>query len=82
MSDININPYLIIGAALTLTVSLAWNDAIQSAINKYYPTNNAKSVETKIVYAVVLTIIIIVVVYILNYAHHHIPAISQKLIWK
>ncbi len=74
MATVNLSPYLIIGAALTLTVSLAWNDAIQSIINSYYPTSDLNSIKAKLIYAVVLTIIILVTIAILN-------CVYQRVSW-
>lgn len=63
---ININPFIIIGGSLTLVVALAWNNAIQSAINYHYPSEGRDTVIAKIVYAFIVTFIIIVVAFLIN----------------
>jgi len=45
-------------AAFSFVAGLAWNDAIKSFIDQFFP-NNSGSVIVKLIYAVIVTIIIV-----------------------
>ncbi len=49
-----------IAAALGLVAGLAWNDAIKSLIDLFFPEQNA-AVLPKFIYAIVITIIVVLI---------------------
>jgi hypothetical protein len=49
--------------ALSLTVSLAWNEGIKSLINEYYPQSKDNT-RGKVIYALVITALAMGVVYL------------------
>jgi predicted secreted protein len=56
-------PLIIIGS-LSLMASLAWNEAIKSVIDHYYPDNSTQdNYVRKIIYATIISIIMILVIY-------------------
>lgn len=50
-----------IAAGLGIVVGLAWNEAIKSVIDYFYPLSSANSIFAKFLYAVILTVIVVVV---------------------
>lgn len=46
--------------ALSLVAGLAWNQAIQSLVNQFFPTKGG-SILANFVYAIIITVIIVVV---------------------
>lgn len=59
-------PLIIIGS-LSLMASLAWNEAIKSIIDYYYPnTINKDNYVRKVVYATILSIVIIIIIFLIN----------------
>jgi len=48
-------------AGLGLIVSLAWNEAVKSLIEKYFPLAGGDGTLAKVLYALILTIIVVVV---------------------
>lgn len=59
-------PIIIMGS-LSLMASLAWNEAIKSIIDYYYPnTINKDNYMSKVVYAAILSVIIILVIFIIT----------------
>ncbi len=48
-------------AAFGLVAALAWNEAIQSIVNKYLSFGEAGSVVSKLLYAIIVTILAVVV---------------------
>ncbi len=48
-------------SAFGLIAALAWNSAIQSIFDRYFPVNKAGGIEAKLIYAVVVTIIVVIV---------------------
>ena len=54
--------------AVVLLVALAWNDVVQSAVEKYYPKRDKKTIKGKIHYAVIITIVVILLqIYVFPY---------------
>jgi hypothetical protein len=49
----------LINSAFALVAALAWNEAIKAIIDRYVPTGSA--LYSKLIYAVILTIIIVLV---------------------
>ena len=47
-------------AGLGLIVSLAWNEAIKSLIEKYFPLAGGDGAFAKLLYALILTILVVV----------------------
>ena len=62
---------LVLTSVITATivlVSMAWNDVIQSIMNKYYPSTGTKTIVSKIYYAIVITLFVILLqIYIFPY---------------
>lgn len=57
MNDVKNDAFIYLLGALTLALGFAWNQAITSAIEKYFPIQDAVSV--KFIYAIALTIFIV-----------------------
>lgn len=51
-------------AGFGLVAALAWNDAIQSIINKFFPASSG--IISKLIYAVVITSLAVIITYILG----------------
>lgn len=62
----SIHTFFIVVTSIILIVSLAWNEAIQSTINYYYPAATTSSYTAKIFYAVILTIVVIIALKVMN----------------
>ena len=59
-------PLIVIGS-LSLMASLAWNEAIKSIIDYYYPnTINKDNYLRKVIYATILSIVMIFIIYLIN----------------
>lgn len=50
-----------IAGGLGIVVGLAWNEAIKSLIDYFYPTTGANSISAKFVYAVIITTVVVLV---------------------
>ncbi|MFA7653592.1 MAG: DUF5654 family protein [Candidatus Magasanikbacteria bacterium] len=48
-------------AGLGLIVSLAWNEAVKSLIEKYFPLASGDGALAKLLYALILTILVVMV---------------------
>lgn len=46
--------------AILLLITLAWNDVIQTALNNYFPESKSKTLKSKIVYALTITVIVVI----------------------
>jgi hypothetical protein len=44
---------------VVLLSGLAWNDVIQSTINKYYPPEKKQDIQAKLVYALIITLFVV-----------------------
>jgi len=49
-----------ITTAVLLLISLAWNDVVQTALNDYFPESKAKTLTSKVVYALIITIVVVI----------------------
>lgn len=50
-----------IAGGLGIVVGLAWNEAIKSLIDYFYPATGANSISAKFIYAVIITIVVVLV---------------------
>lgn len=50
-----------IAGGLGIVVGLAWNEAIKSLIDYFYPLSSANSISAKFVYAAIITFVVVVV---------------------
>jgi hypothetical protein len=64
-----VNPLSIVAGSLAFVGGLAWNDAIQAWIGEYYPVNEKKNAQAKLLYALIVTMIIVIVVLFLRYVN-------------
>lgn len=53
-----------VGVALTIVTGMAWNDAVKSGIEQYFPSKST-GVGGKFVYAILLTVLSIIIMYML-----------------
>lgn len=53
-----------VGVALTIVTGMAWNDAVKSGIEQYFPSKST-SVSGKFMYAILLTILSVFIMYML-----------------
>lgn len=54
--------------ATLLLIALAWNDVVQTIIEIYYPKKDRNSLQSKLYYAITITIIVIIIqLYIFPY---------------
>lgn len=75
-----VNPFVIVGGSLSFIGGLAWNEAIQSGINTYFPKrDNNSSLRAKFIYALIITIFIALFALFLNYANEQAIRAEQKL---
>lgn len=74
-TSLTVNPLFIVGASFILTASLAWNDAIQAAINNYYKFSRS-GVAAKLAYAICVTLIVVTMMYFLNYVYSTVQGTS------
>lgn len=58
MDDFRKSTVFYILAGFTVTLGLAWNDAISSSITQYYPLKK-DSLTAKFIYAIVLTVLVV-----------------------
>lgn len=57
-----------ITTACLLLISLAWNDVIQSAIEKYYPRKDIDTIKGKVSYAIIITTFVVLLeIYVFPY---------------
>jgi hypothetical protein len=78
MTDLKlVNPFTVLAGSLTFVAGLAWNEAVQSGINEYYPDRNA--FRAKLVYAVVVTLLITMIVMLLKYANDTATEIAKNI---
>ena len=63
----SINPVILIGSALAFVAGIAWNDAIQTGLEEYGPTEKGSQFKAKLIYAVIITIIVSGIVYALEF---------------
>jgi diacylglycerol kinase len=74
-----INPLVIIAGSLSMVGGLAWNTAVESGINYYYPdTKVGKDVTAKVIYALIITAVIIIAVFVLKYVNAQAAKIEQE----
>jgi glycerol uptake facilitator-like aquaporin len=52
-------------AALGLVAGLAWNDAIKTAIEFFFPTTGGNSIWAKFIYALLITAFVVVITLLL-----------------
>ena len=64
-----ISPLYLIASAFVLVAGLAWNQVIQTLLQKYGPQDPQAALKSQIIYAVVITIIFVIVIYILEHIH-------------
>jgi len=50
-----------IAGGLGIVVGLAWNEAIKSLIDYFYPATGANSISAKFIYAIIITIVVVLV---------------------
>lgn len=50
-----------IAGGLGIVVGLAWNEAIKSLIDYFYPLSSANSISAKFIYAIIITIVVVFV---------------------
>lgn len=56
-----------IAGGLGIVVGLAWNEAIKSLIDYFYPLSSANSISAKFVYAIIITgVVVLVTMYIVR----------------
>ena len=48
-----------LSTGVILLITLAWNDVIQSVIEKYYPKKDNNTIRSKVDYAIVITIFVV-----------------------
>lgn len=78
MTDLKlVNPFSVLAGSLTFVAGLAWNEAVQSGINEYYPEHTA--FRAKLVYAIMVTLIITLIVVFLKYANDKTAEIAKNI---
>lgn len=50
-----------IAGGLGIVVGLAWNEAIKSLIDYFYPATGANSISAKFIYAIIITTVVVLV---------------------
>ncbi|HBH71453.1 MAG TPA: hypothetical protein DDX26_01155 [Candidatus Yonathbacteria bacterium] len=50
-----------IAGGLGIVVGLAWNEAIKSLIDYFYPASGANSISAKFIYAIIITTVVVLV---------------------
>ena len=60
---------LLVTGALSFTVALAWNSAVESSIRGLYPTDRSRSAHANFVYAIAVTVLVVVAVVLINHAN-------------
>lgn len=56
-----------IAGGLGIVVGLAWNEAIKSLIDYFYPLSSANSISAKFVYAIIITgVVVLATMYIVR----------------
>lgn len=50
-----------IAGGLGIVVGLAWNEAIKSLIDYFYPLSSANSISAKFIYAVIITAVVVLI---------------------
>lgn len=50
-----------IAGGLGIVVGLAWNEAIKSIIDYFYPATGANSISAKFIYAIIITTVVVLV---------------------
>ncbi|MFZ2303496.1 MAG: DUF5654 family protein [Minisyncoccia bacterium] len=56
-----------IAGGLGIVVGLAWNEAIKSLIDYFYPLSSANSISAKFIYAIIITgVVVLVTMYIVK----------------
>lgn len=49
----------VIQAGLVFAASMAWADAINTTVKKFYPGDENKVIQVKIIYAIIVTIVVL-----------------------
>ncbi len=69
-----VNLLTILSTGLTLVAALLWQDAISSAINRYFPNNEKAAVWVKLLAAFVVSVLVILllilIVHLTKYTPH------------
>ncbi len=72
----NVNPVMIVSTSLSLVAGLAWNEAIQSAIETYYPLRKSE-LHLKFLYAIIVTAVAVISAVLLLYFIRTAPRVIQ-----
>ena len=75
-----INPLSIVAGSLAFVGGLAWNDAIQGAIDARFPVEGKKSIRAKFIYALIITIIIVLLALFIKYVNDAAAALKNKVV--
>lgn len=81
-----LNPELsaakVFSGAMALAVALAWNEAVKSIINRYYPADKSGGHVAMVIYAIVMTIVVLFVVWAVNVGQKVTSTISENMVRK
>lgn len=78
-SALSLSPTMIISGSLAFVVGLAWNDAIQTGIDEYYPNKNHHTFSAKFGYAIIITIVMIMIIATVNKLYGTVSTIQKGL---